>query len=83
MLACVLVLSCADPESYVRGGPILTIFFSLVNTTISWPSLSRQRNAIKCFAGVPMMAHPMNAGSVALLFFRGSRPVLLRNPSIL
>ena len=56
--------TCADPESFVRGGPTLTTFFSLVyeeraypDTTISGPSPAHQRNAIKwCFAGVPMMA---------------------------
>ena len=43
--------TCADPESFVRGGPI---FFFLVdegredpNTTISVLSLARQQNAIK------------------------------------
>ena len=25
---CVLARTCADPESFVRGGPTLTIFFS-------------------------------------------------------
>ena len=46
--------SCADPESFDRGGPLLTMFYFLVvegredpNTTISGPSLVRQRNAIK------------------------------------
>ena len=47
---------CADPESFVRGGPLLTFFFFFVlffldegrkdhNTTISGPSSARQRNA--------------------------------------
>ena len=56
-----LSIQCADPESFASGGPTLT-FFSLVdegredpNTTLSGPSLARQRNAIK-IAGVPMMA---------------------------
>ena len=60
--------SCADPESFVRGGPTLTTFFFLLfflvdegredpSTTISGPSSARQRNAIKWrFAGVPKMA---------------------------
>ena len=55
-------------ESFVRGGPTLTIFIVVVfilvdegredpSTTISGPSSARQRNAIKWhFAGVPMMA---------------------------
>ena len=49
--------SCADPGSFVRGSPTLTTFLLFVflvdegrqdpNTTISGPSLARQRNAIK------------------------------------
>ena len=45
--------SCADPESFVRGGPTLTGFFLVdegggedPSTTISGPSSARQRNAI-------------------------------------
>ena len=44
--------TCLDPESYVRGGPTLTLFFLVdegredQNTTISGPSLARQQNAI-------------------------------------
>ena len=51
-----LCISCADPESFVRGGPTkfpaLTYFFSFrgrgeeQNTTICGPSSARQRNAI-------------------------------------
>ena len=53
-----LSCTCADPESFVRGGggrvPILTTFFWFLfdeerkdpNTTISGPSTARQRNAI-------------------------------------
>ena len=47
------VQPCADPESYVRGGPTLTLTFFLLNegredqnTTIGGPSSARQRNAI-------------------------------------
>ena len=55
--------TCADPESFVRGGPTLkTILFYFYegredpSTTICGQSLARQRNAIKWrFAGVPMM----------------------------
>ena len=57
-------ITCADPESSVRGGPALTFFFFLVdqgredqNITKSGPLLARQQNAIKWrFAGGPMMA---------------------------
>ena len=54
--------SCADPESFVRGGQNWTFFFRgdriQTNITISsWPSLTHQLNAIKLrFAEVPMMA---------------------------
>ena len=47
---------CADPESFVRGGPTMTtsfLFFVLVdegredlNTTISGPSSALQQNVI-------------------------------------
>ena len=46
------VQPCADPESYVRGGPILTLMFLVEegrgdqNITIGGPSSARQRNAI-------------------------------------
>ena len=55
--------TCADTESFVRGGPTLTKFFKVdegredSSATISRLSLTRQRNAINWrFAGVPMMA---------------------------
>ena len=62
------VITCANSESFVRGGPTLTFLFCFVflidqgskdeNITKSWPLLARQQNAIKWrFAGGPMMAH--------------------------
>ena len=49
--------ACADPESFVRGGPTLTSFSSVfliadegkedLNTTISGHSSARQQNAIQ------------------------------------
>ena len=46
--------SCADPESFVRGGILLTMFFVVFflvvegiedpNTTLSGPSSAHQRN---------------------------------------
>ena len=58
-----LLYSCADPESFVRGGPILMGFFLVckgrddLNTTISGPSSPCQQNAINWrFACVPIMA---------------------------
>ena len=60
------LVSCADPESFVRGGPTLTMFFFVFlgdegredpSTTLSGQLSARQRNAIKwCFPGVPMIA---------------------------
>ena len=47
--------SCADPESFVRGGPNLITFFCVFlvdegiedrNTAINGPSSAHQRNAI-------------------------------------
>ena len=44
--------SCADPESFVRGGPNLITFFLVdegiedPNTDINGPSSAHQRNAI-------------------------------------
>ena len=57
-------VSCADPESFVRGSPTFTVFCFVFgkgrdnpNTTISGPPSARHRNAIKWrFAGVLMMA---------------------------
>ena len=72
----VLRVSCADPDSFVRDSPTLTKFFyegrEDPNTTIISP---------------PQMAFRwrgddgpiLNAGLVALRFFRGSGPLLLIN----
>ena len=45
--------TCADPESFVRGGPNMITFFFLVdegiedpNTAINGPSSTRKRNGI-------------------------------------
>ena len=54
--------ACADPEIFVRGGPLLTIFLADdgredPSATRSGPLSARQRNAINLrFAGVSMMA---------------------------
>ena len=48
---------------------------------ISWPSSTRQRNAIKiAFRWRADDGPTLNADLVALWFFRGSGPVLVRNP---
>ena len=54
------------------------------NTTINRPSSAHQKTPFKWrFAGWPMMAQTLNAGLEAMWFFRGSGPVLLRNPIFL
>ena len=51
------------------------------NTTKSGPSSARQRNAIYiAFCWRPDDGLTLNSGLVALRFFRGSVPVLLRKP---
>ena len=53
------------------------------NTTISGPSSARQRNAIwMAFRWRADDGPTLNAGSVALWFFRGSGPELLRTPIV-
>ena len=86
----ILLMPCADPESFARGGPTLTTFlFSLLvyegrkdaNTTVIGSLWARQRNAI--YMAFRWSAHDdptLNAGLVALRIFRGSEPVLQRNP---
>ena len=59
----------------MRGGP---------TTTISGPSSARKRNAIyMAFRWRVDDGPTLNAGLVALGFFRGSGPLLLRNPIFL
>ena len=55
--------SCADPESFVRGGPTLITFFFLVDERRKDPNFTKRAiigppaNTIKWrFAGVLMMA---------------------------
>ena len=53
-----IVYTCADPESFVRGGPTLTTFFLVgegrddPNTTKSGPSTARKRNGPTLISGV-------------------------------
>ena len=77
-------------KTFVRGGPTLTTFFAVFlvderrddqNTTKSGPSSAHQRNAIyMAFCWRPDDGLTLNSGLVALRFFRGSVPVLLRKP---
>ena len=67
------VQPCADPESYVRGGPTSTLTFLVdegredQNTTIGGPSSTRQRNAISmAFRWRADNGPTLNAGFVAL-----------------
>ena len=53
------------------------------NTTFSWPSSARKRNAIlMAFLCRASDGPTLNAGLVALWFFWGSEPVMPRNPII-
>ena len=85
--------TCADQESFVREGPTLTTIFIFIlvdegredpSTTISGPSSTRQRNAIKwrflmAFRWRVDDGPTLNAGLLVAIF-RGSGPVLLENP---
>ena len=83
--------TCADRESFARGGPTFFLFFFFDkrkedpnSSTKSGPSLARQRNAIyMAFRWRDDDGPTLNAGLAALWFFRGSGPVLLRNPIFL
>ena len=58
---------CGDPESFVRGGPTLTmLFFSLL--VFRWRAND---------------GPTLNDGLLALWFLRGSGPVLFGNPIFL
>ena len=63
------VQPCADPESYVRGGPTLTFLVDEgredQNTTIEGPSSARQRNTFRWRAD---NGPTLNAGLVACDF---------------
>ena len=79
--------SCADPESFVRGGPNLIKkkngWWGIedLNTAINGPSTARQRNAIEmAFRWRTDDGQTLNVGLVALCFFRGFGPALQRNP---
>ena len=67
-------MSCADPESFARGGPtpmFLVFFFCEEredpNTTKSGPSSARQQNATEmAFCWRAYDGPPLNAGLVTL-----------------
>ena len=58
--------SCGDPESFVREGPNMTTFFYDKGREDPSTTISGR------FGGVPMMAPLLNAGLVAVRFFRRS-----------
>ena len=68
-LQLIQVQPCADPESYVRGGPTLIFLVDEgredQNTTIGGPSSARQRNA---FCWRADNGPTLNAGLVACDF---------------
>ena len=63
--------TCADPESFARGGPNFITFFQLMgiedpNTAINGPASAHQRNAIEmAFRWWADAGPTLNAGSVA------------------
>ena len=72
-------LTCADLESFARGGPILTTFFFFFfsvdkwrkdpNTTISGPPSAHHQNAIKiAFCWHADVSPTLNAGLTAFDF---------------
>ena len=81
-------VACYDPESFVKRGLNLITFYCFFfffvfvflvdegiedpNNTINGPSLA--------FCWSVDDGSTLNAGLVALQFYRGSRPVVLRNP---
>ena len=80
------MLACADPDFFQRGSNFDYVFLvderrEDPNTTKSGPSSARQRNAIYMVFRWRADGGPtVNAGLVALWFYRASGPVLLRNP---
>ena len=85
---CPVNIECAGPEGFVRGVQLWLRFFLIdegkedQNTTTSGLSSARQRNDIMA-RWLADDGQALHAGLVALWFFRGSRPVLLRNPIFL
>ena len=86
------MISCADRESFVRGGLTLTGFLCLFllvdegredsNTTISGSSWARQRTPFKWrFAGVPMMAKQLRlAWQLKFVICQGIWTSVAKNP---
>ena len=73
-------LSCADPEIFVRGGPTLKSFFS-------WGEGGSKNHYKRATIGQPVKPHKtyrwwpnIECWLGSFVIFRGSRPVLLRNP---
>ena len=86
-----MLSACADPESFVRVGPTLSMLFVspfFDGEIILIPLKAGQyrlgmETLFKCrFDCGPMVAqhNTLHARLKDLLFFRGSGPVLLRNP---
>ena len=73
--------SGADPEISFRGGPTLTMFFFFVVDEGREDEIPLYQRAI---IGSTAKSHlTLNAGLVALWFYRGSGPVLVSNPIFL
>ena len=81
-------------RKFCQRGPTLTFYFCFLfffdegrkdsNTTISGPSTARQQNAIQMAFRWRADGGPiLNAGLLALWFYRGSWLIMLRNPIFL
>ena len=74
--------ACADPENIARGGPILTIFMRGERIQIALKAGNYRPTSEMPkwrFAGGPMMPN-IECWLSSLVNFRGSGPLLLRNP---
>ena len=85
-----VVMHMCGSRKFFRGGPTLTMLFLVdewredPNSTISGPSLTCQwKHHLNVISLACRWWPTLNAGLVALWFFRGSGPVLLRNPIFL
>ena len=87
-----LYISCADPESFVRGGPTLTTFClslkrreknpnTVIYIYINGPSSARQRNANKWrFAGGQIPRPNIECWLGSFVIFQGIRTSIAKDP---
>ena len=74
----------ADPESFFRGGPTFFLVNDRIQIPLNWAIIGPLAKVIWiAFCWHADDGLTLNADLVALWFFRGSGPVLLRNPIFL